>query len=358
MTALVLGASGFLGSHVTRQLVEDGEDVRVLLRKSSSTKAIDDLFELGVERHFGGLFDDDALRAAMRGCDVVYYCVVDARMWLRDPAPLFHTNVEGLRNVLDIACEFPPLPRRDVRTGEEVRVDGANSSDSEPPMDSGAGLRKFVFTSTIGTLGRSDTRLVTEDDPRNWTGGGPYIESRIAAEDLLLSYARERGLPAVAMCVATTYGPRDWQPTPHGSMIAMVANGKIPVSPDFSLEVVGIEDAARAMLLAAEHGRVGERYIVAERFMKVREINEIVARIAGVRPPRVNIPVPLMYAVSFLNDLASKLLGRDFPMAMAGTRMSARMSALDHRKAERELGWRPEPIEDSLARAVDFFLGQ
>ena len=322
MTVLVLGASGFLGSHVTRALVQDGQNVRVLLRKSSSTKGIDDL---DVERHYGGLFDDDALRTTMTGCDVIYYCVVDARMWLRDPAPLFHTNVDGLRNVLDIARVQP-------------------------------GLRKFVFTSTIGTLGRSDTRLVTEDDPRNWTGGGPYIAARIAAEDLLLSYARERGLPGVAMCVATTYGPRDWQPTPHGSMIKMVANGKIPVSPDFSLEVVGIEDAARAMLLAAEHGRVGERYIVAERFMKIREINEIVARIAGVRPPRVNIPIPLMYGVSVLNDLAARLLRRDFPMALAGTRMSARMSALDHGRAERELGWKPEPIEDSLARAVDFFL--
>ena len=322
MTVLVLGASGFLGSHVTRALVADGQDVRVLLRESSSTKAIDDL---DVERHYGGLFDDDALRAAMTGCDVIYYCVVDARMWLRDPAPLFHTNVDGLRNVLDIA-----------------RAQRA--------------LRKFVFTSTIGTLGRSDSRLVTEDDPRNWTGGGPYIEARVAAEELVLSYARERGLPAVAMCVATTYGPGDWQPTPHGSMIAMAAKGKLPVCPGFSLEVVGIEDAARAMLLAAERGRVGERYIVAERFMKVSEIGEIAARAAGVRPPLITIPLPVMYAVSYVNDLASKLMRRDFPMARAGTRMSARMSALDHSKAERELGWKPQPIEDSLTRAVDFFL--
>ncbi len=346
MTVLVLGASGFLGSHVTRALVQDGQDVRVLLRESSSTKGIDDL---DVERHYGGLFDDDALRTAMTGCDVIYYCVVDARMWLRDPAPLFHTNVDGLRNVLDIAAEFSE-PRPNVRTGEEVRVGDAISSNSGGP------LRKFVFTSTIGTLGRSDTRLVTEEDPRNWTGGGPYIEARVAAEELVLSYAREQGLPAVAMCVATTYGPRDWQPTPHGSMIEMVAKGKMPVSPDFSLEVVGIEDAARAMLLAAEHGRIGERYIVAERFMKVRDINAIAARAAGVSPPRINIPLPVMYGVSFLNDVASKLLRRDFPMARAGTRMSARMSALDHSKAERELGWKPQPIEDSLTRAVDFFL--
>lgn len=193
-----------------------------MLRKTSSTKAIDDL---DVERHYGDVFDDDALRAAMSGCDVVYYCVVDARMWLRDPAPLFRTNVEGLRHVLDAAVE--------------------------------ANLTKFVFTSTTGTLAVSDSRPVTEDDPHNWTGGGPYIEARVQAEDLVLRYARDKGLPAVAMCISTTYGPGDWQPTPHGSLIAQVAAGRFPFYLDFSSEVVGIEDAARAMLLAAQHGRPG-----------------------------------------------------------------------------------------------------
>ena len=122
---LVLGASGFLGSHVTRKLVEAGDDVRVMLRKTSSTKAIDDL---DVERCYGDLFDDDALRTAMTGCDVIYYCVVDARMWLRDPAPLFRTNVEGLGNVLDIACEFIDAdygsscsPARSGRSGSATR---------------------------------------------------------------------------------------------------------------------------------------------------------------------------------------------------------------------------------------------
>ncbi|BBZ03492.1 epimerase [Mycolicibacterium chitae] len=321
---LVLGASGFLGSHVTRKLVEAGEDVRVMLRKTSSTKAIDDL---DVERCYGELSDADAVRAAMTGCDVLYYCVVDARMWLRDPAPLFRTNVDGLRDVLDVATE------------PEIAAD----------------LRKFVFTSTIGTLAISKTRLVTEDDPRNWDEGGAYIEARVAAEDLLFDYVRDRGLPGVAMCVSTTYGPGDWQPTPHGGQVAMVAAGKMPFYPDFGLEVVGIEDAARAMLLAADKGRVGERYIISDRFMTMREIQSVVAEAAGVRPARIKVPLPVLRVAARLNDVAARLLRRDLPFAAAGQRMAELMSPLDHGKAERELGWKPEPVEESLARAVAFF---
>ena len=180
-TKLVIGANGFLGSHVTRQLVAAGHGVRVMLRRTGSTRGIDDL---DVERCYGDVLEDDALRAAMSGCDVVYYCVVDARMWLRDPAPLFRTNVEGLRHVLDAAL--------------------------------GADLKRFVYTSTTGTLAISDTLPVAENDPHNWDQGGPYIEARVAGENLVLSYARDKGLPAVAMCISTTYGPGDWAPTRTG----------------------------------------------------------------------------------------------------------------------------------------------
>ncbi|WP_445170668.1 NAD-dependent epimerase/dehydratase family protein [Mycolicibacterium sp. Dal123E01] len=321
MTQLVIGASGFLGSHVTRQLVASGVDVRVMIRKTSSTKGFDDL---DVERHYGDIFDDDALRTAMTGCDVVYYCVVDARMWLRDPAPLFRTNVEGLRHVLDVAAE--------------------------------AGLRKFVFTSTTGTLAISDGKPVTERDPHNWTGGGPYIEARVAAEELVLSYARDKGLPGVAMCISTTYGPGDWQPTPHGSMIAQVAAGRFPFYLDFSSEVVGIEDAARAMLLAAEHGKPGERYIVSDRYLSTRDVHRIAADAVGAARPRIKIPLPVLYAGAHVNDLASRLLRRDLPFAVAGIRMAHLMSPLDYSKAEQELGWQPKPVEESIRDAARFFV--
>jgi nucleoside-diphosphate-sugar epimerase len=320
---LVIGASGFLGSHVTRQLVAAREDVRVMLRPTSSTRGIEDL---DVERFYGDVFDGAALRKAMCDSDVVYYCVVDARMWLRDPAPLFRTNVDGLRRVLDVAVK--------------------------------ADLRKFVFTSTTGTLAINESRPVTEADAHNWNQGGAYIESRVAAENLVLSYARERGLPAVAMCVSTTYGAGDWAPTPHGSIIAAVATGRFPVYFDYLAEVVGIEDAARAMLAAADRGRAGERYIISDRYLSVRDINSIAAEAVGRKPPRIRIPLRVLKAAARINDLAARVLNRDLPFAYAGIRMAELMSPLDHSKAERELGWTPRPVEGSIRDAARFFADQ
>jgi nucleoside-diphosphate-sugar epimerase len=119
--------------------------------------------------------------------------------------------------------------------------------------------------------------------------------------------------------------------------------------------VVGIEDAARAMVLAADRGRAGERYIISDRYMSTREVHQIAASAVAVRPPRIGVPLPLLYAAAHANDLAARLLRRDLPFALAGIRMADMMSPLDHSKAERELGWKPEPVEDSIRKAARFF---
>jgi dihydroflavonol-4-reductase len=254
---LVIGANGFLGSHVTRQLVADGHQVRVMVRENANTISIDDL---DVQRYVGDIWDDDTLRAAMAGCDDVYYCVVDARGWLRDPAPLFRTNVEGTRNVLDVAV------------GEAV-----------------AGtLHRFIFTSSYVTVRRRRGTTTSEADVISDRGLTPYVRSRVQAEELVLRYAREKGLPAIAMCVSTTYGSGDWGRTPHGAIIAGAAFGKLPfVMSGIDLEAVGVDDAARAMILAAERGRIGERYLISEKMISNAEVARIAAETAGVaRPPR------------------------------------------------------------------------
>ncbi|GAA3210451.1 NAD-dependent epimerase/dehydratase family protein [Actinocorallia longicatena] len=317
-----MGASGFLGSHVTAQLVERGDDVRVWTRPSSSAHAFEDL----PVRHFRSeLTDDAALREAMDGVDTVHYCVVDARAWLRDPAPLFETNVEGLRHALDAALA--------------------------------AGVRRFVFCSTVGTIGRTEGGgLADEDSPHEWGHlGGPYIQARVAAENLVLGYCRDRDLPAVVLCVSTTYGAPD-PGSPHGRIVADAALGRLPVHFGGSaLEVVGIKDAARAFLLAAENGRVGERYIISERPMSWRELVTTAARATGARPPRFGVPLPVLKVLGLLGDLAGRLLRRDTVMTSVSVRLMHFMPPLDHGKATRELGWHPSPTGDSVSEAALFF---
>ena len=159
------------------------------------------------------------------------------------------------------------------------------------------GLRRFIFTSTYATVGRRHGHVATEDDVIASRGLTPYVQSRVQAENLVMRYVAEAGLPAVAMCVSTTYGDGDWGGTPHGAFIAGAVFGKLPFLMDgIQLEVVGVDDAARAMILAAEHGRIGERYLVSERMIALNEVVRIAADEAGVPPPQRAISVPTLYA--------------------------------------------------------------
>jgi dihydroflavonol-4-reductase len=321
---LVIGANGFLGSHVTRQLVADGNDVRAMVRPNAMTVGIDDL---SVTRFLGDIWDNDALREAMAGCDDVYYCVVDTRGWLHDPAPLFRTNVDGTRNVLDVAKD--------------------------------AGLRKFVFTSSYVTVGRRRGHRASEEDVISGRGLTPYVRSRVQAENIVLQYAKEHGLPAVAMCVSTTYGSGDWGRTPHGAIIAGAAFGKLPfVMSGIELEAVGVDDAARAMILAAEHGRVGERYLISEKMISNAEVARIAADAAGVPPPAKAVPLPVAYALATLGTVKARLRGTDERLSLGSLRLMRAEAEVDHSKATRELDWEPRPVEESIREAARFWVGQ
>ena len=126
----------------------------------------------------------------------------------------------------------------------------------------------------------------------------------------------------MALCISTTYGPGDWQPTPHGSLVAQVAAGRFPLYLGFSSEVVGIEDAARAMVLAGERGRIGERYIISGKYLRTREVHAVAADAAGVRRPWIRLPLPLLHAASSVNDFAARLLRRDLKFARVGLKMA------------------------------------
>ena len=319
--ALVMGASGFLGSHVVKELVAAGRDARIMVRSSSDTRAID---HLDVERVIGDITDENAMAAAMEGCSSVFYCIVDTRAWLRDPAPLYKTNVEGLGRAMDVALA--------------------------------AGIKRFVFTSTYGTIGINASGVSTEEDEFNWWDKAPdYIRCRVEAEKLFMEYCRDRGLPGVACCVGNTYGADDYAPTPHGKLVKDVARGRMAFYWDGGGPVVGIRDAAKALLLAEHKGVIGERYIIAERWVDYRELFACAAKAAGVEPPKLRLPLFILYTMAGIADFVSFLTRKDNNLSVASIRCSTMLPNVDSSKARNELGWVPEPIEKSIEEAVNFY---
>lgn len=318
---LVTGASGFVGSHIVRQLVESGRKVRVLLRKTSSRAALEGL---PVEIALGDVLDPASLRTAMQGCTSVFYSVVDPRFWLTDTTPLYRNNAEGLVNAMDVALEL--------------------------------GVQRFIFTSTMGTLGFNPEGPVTEDIPFNWRDrASGYILARLAAEDEFLRYCREKKLPGVALCVANTYGPHDYQPTPHGNMLWQVASGKVKVALDAGAPTIDIRDAASAALQAEKFGRAGERYIIANEFISNRDFYGAAAAWGGHPPPRM-IPISVGWTIATIAEAIFKLLRKkDYLLSKDAVFLSNAFQRMDNSKARRELQWNPRPIRTTIKDAADWF---
>jgi dihydroflavonol-4-reductase len=321
LTTLVTGGSGFVGSHIVRQLVAEGRKVRVMLRQSSKRDA---LKGLPVEIVFGDVLDPASLERAMEGCGTVFYSVVDPRFWLTDPAPIYRNNVDGLVNAMEVALK--------------------------------ADVRRFIFTSTMGTLGINANGPVTEDIPFNWMERAPtYIRARLDAENRFLEFCRDRGLPGVALCIANTYGPDDYQPTPHNHALWQVASGKTPIGFDVGQPTVDIRDTAKAALLAEKFGRAGERYIIANEYVRNRAFYAMAAGYLGNKPPRI-VPYKVGYGLAFVIEGILKLLRRkDYIVSTDAMYLSDVFKELDSGKARRELNWHPRPLSHTIRDTVSWF---
>ena len=318
--ALVLGASGFLGSHVVKALVAAGRPVRILTRASSNTAMTD---HLDLDRQTGDVFDRETLCKAMTGCSSVFYCIVDTRAWLRDSTPLYQTNVEGSRLVMDVALEM--------------------------------GVERFIFTSSVVAVGLNPSGVASEADEFNWEDQAPpYVMTRVEAERQFLEFCR-KGLPGVVCNVATTFGGHDHQPTPHGALLKLTVARRMPVHWNMKMSVVGIKDAADALLLAEQHGKVGERYIIADRMMDIDEATSKTAAFAGVRPPLLEIPMWLVAGSTWVAEKLMRVLKKDTVLTMDSILLSGIMGDYDTSKARSELGWEPRPMEESLKEAAIWF---
>jgi dihydroflavonol-4-reductase len=322
MKALVTGASGFVGSHVTRLLVERGHRVRALVRVASPARALEGL---PIEIARGDLADAAALAAAVRGVDWVFHVAADYRLWARDPRVIYDTNVGGTRRLID-AC----------RTG---------------------GIDRFVYTSSVATLAvprgaaLPDERTIARLDEMV----GHYKRSKLLAEQLVLE-AAARDLPAVVVNPTTPVGPGDWKPTPTGRIIVDFLRGRMVAYLETGLNLVPVEDVAAGHLLAAEGGRVGERYILGARNMRLKEVFDVLARVSGRRAPARRIPWVLAAAAGGVCEGLSRMTGREPRVPLEGVRMARHPMFVDGSRAQRELAFMPGSVDDALDRAVRWYL--
>jgi len=320
MTTLVTGAAGFLGSHVARQLVARGEDVRVLMRPSSTNRAIADL---SLEYVTGDLRDPASLDRAMKGVQRVYHVAADYRLWARRKQDIYDSNVGGTKNILEAAER--------------------------------AGVEQLIYTSTVATIAVDRPQLPNEfTDAKLEEMIGHYKRSKWMAEQEILKAAKA-GAPVIVVMPTTPVGPWDWKPTPTGKIILDFLNGKLPGYVETGLNFVGVEECAAGHLLAAEKGKSGERYLLGGENLTLKGMLDILSKVTGLPAPRLKIPHGLALGVAYANTVFSRLIGREPGIPVEGVKIARHMMFVDCSRAPRELGFKAGPVAAALERAVRWY---
>ncbi|MGH9559298.1 MAG: hopanoid-associated sugar epimerase [Bryobacteraceae bacterium] len=316
--ALVTGATGFIGWHVARKLLDRGQRVRALARDPARIRELD-----GIEVFTGDLRDPASLARAVEGCGVVYHVAAEYKLWTPHPEEMFRSNVEGTRNLLSAAQQ--------------------------------AGVERVVYTSTVGCIGIPREGIGDERTPVNAAGmTGPYKRSKFEAEWVALEFA-SRGFPVVVVNPTAPVGDRDFKPTPTGKIVIDFARGAMPGFVDTGLNIVDARDVAEGHILACERGRPGERYILGSENLTLEQIFAKLAGIAGKKAPTLRVPYAVAYAVGMASTAWAEFTGREPLAPIDAVRMSRKKMWVCHEKAASELGYAPGPAEDAMRRAIEWF---
>jgi dihydroflavonol-4-reductase len=320
MTTLVTGASGFLGSHVARQLAASGDNVRVLLRASSQNRAIADL---SLEYVTGDLRDSNSLDRALAGVSRVFHVAADYRLWARQSQDIYDSNVGGTKNLLEAAKR--------------------------------AGVQQFIYTSTVATIAVDRPQLPTESTESKLEEMiGHYKRSKWLAEREVLNAAKE-GLRVVIAMPTTPVGPWDWKPTPTGKIIVDFLNGNMPGYVETGLNFVGVEECAAGHLLVAEKGVPGQRYLLGGENLTLKQFLDLISRVTGLPAPKLKIPHSLALGVAYANTAFSRLLGKEPGIPVEGVQIARHTMFVDCSRSHNELGFRPGSVAAAVERAVRWY---
>ena len=322
MLAFVTGATGFLGSHVARALADQGAALRLLVRATSNLRNLEGL---RAETAVGDLRDSASVKKAMLGCDTVFHVAADYRLWLRDPAEMYRSNVGGTRAILEAAREN--------------------------------GVPRMVYTSSVATMGfTSNGHPADEDSPVSLTDMiGHYKRSKFMAEQIAMEAGRT-GLHVVTVNPTTPVGEQDVKPTPTGRIILDFLKRKFPAYVETGLNLVDVRQCALGHVAALEKGKSGERYILGGENLTLKNILDKLGNITGLPSPKIKLPYVFAFAAGVVDEAITGRMLRREPRATVDTvRMGKKKMFASSDKAERELGWKIVPVEDALRRAVEWF---
>ncbi len=322
MQTFVTGGTGFIGGAVVRWLLEAGHKVRALVRRGADTRQLDGL---PVERVEGDLRDLSSLQRGVVGCDWVFHVAALYSFWGHSWDDFSQTNVEGTRRLLEAARD--------------------------------EGVKRIVYTSSIAALGvHGDRSPATEDTPSTLTDRiGPYQRSKFLAEEVARDLARQ-AVPVVIVNPSTPVGVGDHKPTPTGQMIVDFLNGRMFGYVDTGLNIVDVEDVAAGHLLAAERGRVGERYILGGENLSLKQFLDLLSEVSGRPPVRLRIPHWVALAWAWVDVALARLNpGRTPTATPEKVHLSRRCEYFDPGKAVRELGLPQTPVREALRKAVEWY---
>ncbi len=322
MKALVTGATGFIGSRLARKLLEKGADLRVLVRKNSNLENISDL---PVDVVCGDLTKPETLLPALEGCEALFHVAAEYKLWVPKPETIYRTNVDGTVNIMKAALK--------------------------------KGIKRIVYTSSVATLGTNpDGTPADENTPVTIKDMiGHYKRSKYIAEEKVKEMVKKAGLPAIIVNPSTPIGPGDIKPTPTGRIIIEAASGRMPAYVDTGLNIVHVDDVADGHILAFEKGKIGERYILGGENLSLRQLLEKIAHLTGRPAPKIKISPNIVLPIAYVAELIAKITKKEPFITVDGVLMSKKKMFFSIRKAKKELGYNPRPVDEAIKDSIDWF---
>jgi dihydroflavonol-4-reductase len=318
MKILVTGATGFLGHHLVKRLVQDGYDVRVLEDKSSSMDLIKDL---KLEATEGDIRDFEAVRKAVKGCEIVFHLAGIISYWNRQDSLQFEVNVVGTKNVLKSCLE------------EKVK--------------------RLIYTSSTAAVGFETGKLANEETVFNLGNLDiAYCDTKYLAEKEVQKAVKE-GLDAVIVCPGSIYGSGDIRRIKEDPVFPKGIFSLFYV--DGGLGVVDVNDVVEGEILAWEKGKKGERYILVGENLSFYEIRKTLAEILGKNPPRIKMPSFLFLALSYFLNWISYLTGKRPKFTPENARLNKIFLYYSNEKAKKELGMKFRPFKESAQRMIEWY---